>query len=131
LLRNLLQSIDIARGTDSLSGFIDDDANYQATYGHPFDSLLLAMPPYNLSIIASNASDTVRVKGQSPAPHLSHRKPRPHLPHHQGGGHLVAAPQELNPLYNKVPLQDMFQHLATSTAGLEATDIASLFINIQ
>jgi hypothetical protein len=34
--------------------------------------------------------------------------------------------------YNKVvSLQDMLQHLASSTAALEVTDIASLFINIQ
>ena len=32
-LTNLLQSIDIAGGTDSLSGLIDDDTDYQATYG--------------------------------------------------------------------------------------------------
>ncbi len=44
-LTNLLQSIDIAGGTDSLSRLIDNDADYQATYGHPFDMLLLAMPP--------------------------------------------------------------------------------------
>jgi hypothetical protein len=33
--------------------------------------------------------------------------------------------------YNKVPLQDMLQHLATSTAGLEATDILTLFMEMQ
>jgi hypothetical protein len=62
-LTNLLQSIDIAGGTDSLSGLIDDDADYQAKYGHPFDMLLLAMPPYDPSI-ASEASDAVRVKAK-------------------------------------------------------------------
>jgi hypothetical protein len=33
--------------------------------------------------------------------------------------------------YNKVSLRDMLQHLATSTAGLEATDIVSLFLDMQ
>jgi hypothetical protein len=33
--------------------------------------------------------------------------------------------------YNKVPLQDMLQHLATSTAGLEATDILTLVMEMQ
>jgi hypothetical protein len=37
-LTNLLQSIDIAGGTNSLSGLINNDADYQATYGHPFAS---------------------------------------------------------------------------------------------
>jgi hypothetical protein len=44
-LMDLLQSIDITGGTDSLSGLIDDDANYQATCGHPFNALLLVMTP--------------------------------------------------------------------------------------
>jgi hypothetical protein len=33
--------------------------------------------------------------------------------------------------YNKVPLQDMLQHLAASTEGLEATDILTLFVEMQ
>ena len=33
--------------------------------------------------------------------------------------------------YNKVLLQDMLQHLSASTAGLEATDIVSLLIEMQ
>jgi hypothetical protein len=33
--------------------------------------------------------------------------------------------------YNKVSLRDMLQQLVTSMAGLEATDIVSLFLNMQ
>jgi hypothetical protein len=40
-LMNLLQSIDIAGGTDSLSGLINEATDYLAVYGHPFDPLLL------------------------------------------------------------------------------------------
>ena len=59
-LTNLLQSIDIAGGTDSLSGLINNDTDYQAIYGHPFEALLLAMPPYDPSI----ASDAICVKAE-------------------------------------------------------------------
>jgi hypothetical protein len=62
-LTDLLQSTDIAGGTNSLSGLINNDADYQATYGHPFDALLLTMPPYDPSI-ASDASGAVCVKAE-------------------------------------------------------------------
>ena len=42
-LTNLLQSIDITGGTNSLSGLIDNATDYLAVYGHPFDPLLLPM----------------------------------------------------------------------------------------
>ena len=60
-LTNLLQSINIPGGTNSLSGLINDPTDYQALYGHPFDPLLLPMPAYNPSI-ASDATDTMRMK---------------------------------------------------------------------
>ena len=62
-LTNLLQSIDVSGGTDSLSGLIDDAADYQATYGHTFDALLLPMAAYDPTI-ASDATDAVRVKAE-------------------------------------------------------------------
>jgi hypothetical protein len=62
-LTNLLQSIDVSGGTDSLSGLIDDAADYVATYGHPFDSLLLPMAAYAPSI-APDATNAVCVKAE-------------------------------------------------------------------
>jgi hypothetical protein len=62
-LTNLLQSIDIAGGTDSLSGLIVDGADYQTVYGHPFDPLLLLMAAYDPNI-PSDATDSVWVKAE-------------------------------------------------------------------
>ena len=39
--------------------------------------------------------------------------------------------KSLTTFYNKVSLQDMLQHLATSTAGLDHTDIVSLLVEMQ
>jgi hypothetical protein len=137
-LTNLLQSIDIAGGTDSLSGLIDDDADYQAIYGHPFDMLLLAMPPYDPSI-ASDASDAVRVKAERVWTAKADRQRLIRATERLGRIFLTTVVEDtwLLPLkssttfYNKVPLQDMLQHLATSTAGLDHTDIVSLLVEMQ
>ena len=48
VLKNLLQSIDIPGGSDSLSGLLDDDADYRAEYGHSFDRLLQVMSALSL-----------------------------------------------------------------------------------
>jgi hypothetical protein len=60
-LTNLLQSIDVAGGNDSLSSLIDDRAAYAAAYGHAFDRLEAALAPYDPSI-TSDASNAIRVK---------------------------------------------------------------------
>jgi hypothetical protein len=139
-LTNLLQSIDITGGTNSLSGLIDDDAYYQVTYGHPFDMLLLAMPPYNPSI-ASDVTNAVRVKSEREWATKADQQRLIPATEHLGRIFLTTNMEDtwLLPLksattfYNKVSLWDMLQHLATSTsmAGLEATDIVSLFLDMQ
>ena len=60
-LTNLLQSIDVAGGNDSLSDLVDDSAAYATAYGHAFDRLEAVLAPYDPSI-ASDASNAVRVK---------------------------------------------------------------------
>jgi hypothetical protein len=60
-LMNLLQSIDVAGGDDSLSGLVDDSAAYATAYGHAFNRLEAALAPYDPSI-ASDASNAVLVK---------------------------------------------------------------------
>ena len=60
-LTNLLQSIDVAGGNDSLSGLVNDPAAYAAAYRHAFDRLEAALAPYDPSI-ASDASNAIRVK---------------------------------------------------------------------
>ena len=60
-LTNLLQSIDVGGGDDSLSGLVNDPAAYAAAYGHAFDRLEAALAPYDPSI-ASDASNAVRIK---------------------------------------------------------------------
>lgn len=137
-LTNLLQSIDIPGGTDSLSGLIDDSADYQAAYGHPFNPLLLPMPAYNPSI-APDATDAVRVKAEREWTATADRQRLIQATERLGRIFLTTVVEDtwLLPLkspttfYNKVSLQDMLQHLATSTAGLEATDIVTLLVDMQ
>jgi hypothetical protein len=134
MLTDLLQSIDVSGGADSLSGLIDDVADYQATYGHPFDALLLPMAPYDPSI-ASDATDAVRAKTErewSAKADLqrliraAERHVRTFLTTMVEDTWLLSLKSPTT-FYNKVSLQD----LATSTAGLEATDIVSLFVDMQ
>jgi hypothetical protein len=137
-LTNLLQSIDIARGTDSLSGLIDDAADYQAIYGHPFDELHLQMAAYDPSI-TSDATDAVRVKAKQEWTAKADRQRLIRATERLGRIFLTTVVEDtwLLPLkspttfYNKVSLRDMLQHLATSTAGLEATDIVTLLVDMQ
>ncbi len=137
-LTNLLQSIDIPGGTDSLSGLIDDSADYQAAYGHPFNPLLLPMPAYNPSI-APDATDAVRVKAEREWTATADRQRLIRATERLGRIFLTTVVEDtwLLPLkspttfYNKVSLQDMLQHLATSTAGLKATDIVTLLVDMQ
>jgi hypothetical protein len=137
-LTNLLQSIDVSGGTDSLSGLIDDVADYVATYGHPFDALLLPMAAYDPSI-ASDATDAVRVKAEREWSAKAERQRLIRAAERHGRIFLTTVIEDTwllslkSPItfYNKVTLGDMLQHLATSTAGLEATDIVSLFIDMQ
>ncbi len=63
MLTNLLQSIDIPGGTDSLSGLIDDNVQYQTIYCHPFNSLCLPMLACDPSI-ASDATNAIHVKAK-------------------------------------------------------------------
>jgi hypothetical protein len=138
-LTNLLQSIDIAGGTDSLSGLIDDAAaDYQAIYGHPFDELHLPMAAYDPSI-ASDATDAVRVKAEREWTAKANCQRLIRATERLGRIFLTTIVEDtwLLPLkspttfYNKVSLRDMLQHLATSTAGLEATDIVTLLVDMQ
>ena len=59
-LTNLLQSIDIAGGNDSLSGLVDNPAAYAMAYGHTVDRLEAVLTPYDPSI-AANASNAIRI----------------------------------------------------------------------
>ena len=61
VLTNILQSIDIPGGSNSLSGLLDDDVQYKSEYGHSFDRLAVPLPA-NDKIIAADESNAVRVK---------------------------------------------------------------------
>ena len=63
ILTNLLQSIDIPGGQDSLSGLLDDNAQYKSEYGHFFDRLAVSLPAY-YKTIATDASNAVQVKAE-------------------------------------------------------------------
>jgi len=137
-LTDLLQSIDIAGGADSLSGLIDAAADYQAIYGHPFDALLLPMAPYDPAI-APDATDAVRVKAEREWSAKADLQRLIRTAERHGLTFLTTVVEDTwllslkspTTFYNKVSLQDMLQHLATSTAGLEATDIVALFVDMQ
>jgi hypothetical protein len=117
-LTNLLQSIDIAGGTDSLSGLINDAANYQANYGHPFDALLLPMPAYDPTITA-DATDAVRVKAEREWTAKADRQRLIRAAERHGRTFLTTIVEDTwllslkspTTFYNKVTLQDMLQHL--------------------
>jgi len=137
-LTNLLQSIDVSGGTDSLSGLIDDAADYQATYGHTFDALLLPMAAYDPTI-ASDATDAVRVKAEREWTAKADRQRLIRAAERHGRIFLTTVVEDTwllslkspTTFYNKVSLHDMLQHLASSTAGLEATDIVTLLVDMQ
>jgi hypothetical protein len=138
MLTDLLQLIDIAGGTDRLSGLIDVAADYQAIHGHPFDALLLAMARYDPSI-AANATEAVRVKAEREWPAKADLQRLICAAERHGRTFLTTVVEDTwllslkspTTFYNMVSPQDMLQHLATSTAGLEATDIVSLFVDMQ
>jgi hypothetical protein len=119
MLTNLLQSIDISGGTDSLSGLINDVANYHSIYDHSFDTLLFPMAAYDPSI-ASDATDAVCVKAKCK---WSAKADRQHLiraAKRHGRTFLITVVKgtwllslkSLTTFYNKVTLQDILQHLA-------------------
>jgi hypothetical protein len=88
------------------------------------------MPPYDPSI-ASDATDTVRVKAEREWSAKVDRQRLIRATKRHGRIFLTTVVEEtwLLPLkssttfYNKVLLRDMLLHLATTAAGLEATDI--------
>jgi hypothetical protein len=92
--------------------------------------LLLAMPPYNPSI-ASNATDAVCVKAERKWAAKADRQRLIQATESLSCIFLMLPLKSATTFYNKVSLQDMLQHLATSTAGLEATNIVSLFLDMQ
>eukprot|EP00804_Cyclotella_cryptica_P000193 CCRYP_016175-RA/>CCRYP_016175-RA protein AED:0.26 eAED:0.26 QI:0/0/0/0.6/0.75/0.8/5/0/1027 len=128
MLTNLLQSIDLPGGTDSLSGLIDDPIDYPR--------LQPSSPPHASiqPLIAPDATDAVRVKAEQEWTATATRQRL--IPATECLGRIfittVVEDTWLLPLkspttfYNKVSLQ-----LAASTAGLEATDIVSLLVDMQ
>jgi len=132
-LTNLFQSIDIAGGNDSLSGVIDETAAYRHEFGHDFDRLKTALVAYNPSI-AADASNAVRVQAERVWIAKLERQ------------HLICTVERqlciffatiiedtwLLPLkdsatfFNKVQLRTYLDNIASSSGGLEATDIVHL-----
>jgi hypothetical protein len=104
-------------------------------------SLRLAPPrhaaPYDPSI-TSDATDAVRVKAERVWTAKADRQRLTRATERLGRIFLTTVVEDtwLLPLKgltsscNKVLLRDMLQHLTTTTAGLEATNIVSLFIDI-
>ena len=62
VLTNLLQSINVPGGKDSLLGLLDDDAQYQTKWGHSIDRLAVSLPAYD-ETIATNVINTVHNYG--------------------------------------------------------------------
>jgi hypothetical protein len=95
------------------------------------------MPAYDPTI-AADATDAVRVKAEREWTAKADRQRLIRAAEH-GRTFLTTIVEDTwllslkspTTFYNKVTLQDMLQHLATSTAGLEATDIVTLLVDMQ
>ena len=137
-ITNLLQSIDVPGGTCSLSGLIDADADYIQQYGAAFDPMLVALEAYDPSI-AANATDAVRARAERNWTARRELQRLIRAVERNGRLFLLSVVEDtwLLPLksattfYNQVSLRDMLDHLATTMAGLEATDIISLSVDMQ
>ena len=133
LLSNLLQSIDIPGGLNSLSGLIDSPADYRAAYGHAFDRLVTPLATYDPGI-ASDASNAVRVKSERAWTAKLDLQRLIQTVERQLRTFFATIIEEtwLLPLknpttfYNKVEIREYLRHLTTSSGGLEATDIVEL-----
>jgi hypothetical protein len=132
-LTNLLQSIDIAGGNDSLSGLIDEPMAYHREFGHNFDRLETSLVAYDPSI-AADASNAIRVRAERAWTAKLERQRLIRTVERQLRIFFATIIEEtwLLPLkdpatfFNKVPLRTFLEHLASSSGGLEATDIVHL-----
>jgi hypothetical protein len=96
------------------------------------------MPAYDPTI-AADATDAVRVKAEREWTAKADRQRLIRAAERHGRTFLTTIVEDTwllslkspTTFYNKVTLQDMLQHLATSTAGLEATDIVTLLVDMQ
>ena len=132
-LTNLLQSIDIAGGNGSLSSLIDEPAAHRHEFGHDFNRLETALIAYDPSISA-DASNAVHVRVERAWTTKLERQRLISTVERQLRIFFATIIEDtwLLPLkdattfFNKVQLCTYLDHLASSSGGLEATDIVRL-----
>ena len=132
-LMNLLQSIDIAGGNDSLSGLIDEPAAYHREFGHDFDRLETVLVAYDPSITA-DASNAIRVRAEHAWTAKLNRQRLIRTVKCQLRIFFATIIKDtwLLPLedpatfFNKVQIRTYLNHLAVSSGRLKATDIVNL-----